>query len=440
MTTASNNKAILIHGILFDMDGVMASVEKKLGNANNDWILSQRLIEKKIGQVIPLEDVTHVFEELYQGTNTTPGLCETESLIPSKGLLEEVSRRLNGRIAVVTGRPRKDCMKFLNRYGLQDLFKITICMEDVPAKPAPDGCKLACSLLQIDPQYSVIIGDTPDDIKACRLAGGHGLGVLTPEEEARLTLGLMKVEDGMTLALQQAGADRILKAGLAELLDILPLVDPLSQPSSCPHHDHNHANDQERRYGIVERKTLETHIRASIDLDGNGTSCEVNTGIGFLDHMIYQLGKHGRFDITLICKGDLYIDDHHSAEDSALALGEAFDKALGKRKGIQRFADATCPLDEALSRAVVDISSRPYSIIDLQLQREMIGKLSTEMLYHFLHSFSQAARITLHLHTLHGSNDHHKAESAFKALAVALRHAVSFDATAGVPSTKGVLV
>ena len=155
--------------------------------------------------------------------------------------------------------------------------------------------------------------------------------------------------------------------------------------------------------------------------------------------MLCALSKHSRFDITVYCNGDLHIDDHHSTEDIALALGQAFDKALGSRAGIARFGSAYCPLDEALSRAVVDISSRPHCEARLNLQREMIGTLSTEMIPHFFESFAQTARLTLHVHVLHGSNDHHKAESSFKAFAKALRTAVHFDATAGVPSTKGVL-
>ena len=122
------------------------------------------------------------------------------------------------------------------------------------------------------------------------------------------------------------------------------------------------------RIGTVSRATKETSISATVDLDGSG-KVDVNTGIGFLDHMLSQLGKHGRIDIELKCEGDLHIDDHHTAEDCALALGEAFDKALGKREGIKRFGSVYCPLDEALSRAVVDISSRPHAVIDLQFTR-----------------------------------------------------------------------
>eukprot|EP00051_Salpingoeca_urceolata_P021598 m.340428 g.340428 ORF g.340428 m.340428 type:complete len:202 (+) comp19828_c2_seq3:2718-3323(+) len=193
------------------------------------------------------------------------------------------------------------------------------------------------------------------------------------------------------------------------------------------------------RSSSVERKTKETDIKVSISLDGTGTN-DVDTGIGFLDHMICALSKHSRFDITIKCKGDLYVDDHHSVEDCGLALGKAFDQALGARRGIARYGHAYCPLDEALSRAVVDISSRPFAAINLGLKREMLGKLSCEMVPHFLQSFAQEARICLHVECLYGDNDHHRAESAFKATAVALRHAVTVQAGwTDVPSTKGVL-
>jgi len=196
-----------------------------------------------------------------------------------------------------------------------------------------------------------------------------------------------------------------------------------------------------KRTAVVERKTYETEIRAEVDLDGDGSVINISTGIGFLDHMFHALAKHGRFNLQLTCKGDLYIDDHHSAEDCALALGEAFDKALGERKGINRYGSAHAPLDEALSLAVVDISSRPYATISLGLKREKIGHLSCEMITHVLQSFATSSRITLHVNTLCGDNDHHRAESAFKALALALRQAITVDYSRKnqVPSTKGVL-
>uniref|UniRef100_A0A6B2LJ70 Imidazoleglycerol-phosphate dehydratase n=1 Tax=Arcella intermedia TaxID=1963864 RepID=A0A6B2LJ70_9EUKA len=176
-------------------------------------------------------------------------------------------------------------------------------------------------------------------------------------------------------------------------------------------------------------------------MDGKGDKIHISTGIGFLDHMFHALAKHGQFDLSLECKGDLHIDDHHTAEDCAIALGSAFDIALGDRKGINRYGSALAPLDEALSQAVVDISSRPYSVVDLGLTREKVGDLSTEMIPHVIASFATSSRLTIHVKTLYGSNDHHKSESAFKALALALKEAIRIDPErlSIVPSTKGVL-
>lgn len=191
------------------------------------------------------------------------------------------------------------------------------------------------------------------------------------------------------------------------------------------------------RTANVERKTKETDISLVLNLDGAGKSV-VNTGIGFLDHMLTALSKHGRIDLTLSCKGDLHVDDHHSVEDCGIVLGQAFKAALGDLRGIARYGYAYAPLDESLSRAVVDISGRPFADINLNLARENIGTLSCEMLPHFLSSFATSAAITLHVDVLKGKNDHHRAESAFKALALALRAAIKREGT-DIPSTKGVL-
>ena len=157
--------------------------------------------------------------------------------------------------------------------------------------------------------------------------------------------------------------------------------------------------------------------------------------------MITALSKHSHMNVELRCKGDLWVDDHHTTEDCGLALGEAFKAALGRREGIRRYGSAYAPLDEALARSVIDISSRPSAHVNLDLKRDMVGTISAEMLSHFLESFAVAASVTLHVDVLKGANDHHKAEAAFKSLALALRHAISVDsATLGiVPSTKGVL-
>ncbi len=192
------------------------------------------------------------------------------------------------------------------------------------------------------------------------------------------------------------------------------------------------------RQATVERATKETTIELTLNLDGTGQA-SIDTGIGFLDHMLGALTKHARFDLTLTCKGDLVIDDHHTAEDCALALGQALDQALGERRGIARFGHAYVPLDEALARAVVDLSGRPWPAIDLGLTRERIGAIACENLTHVLQSLAIASRSSLHVDVLKGDNDHHRVEAAFKATALALRHAVSLTATDDIPSTKGVL-
>ncbi|KAF8580904.1 IGPD-domain-containing protein [Ramaria rubella] len=198
------------------------------------------------------------------------------------------------------------------------------------------------------------------------------------------------------------------------------------------------------RQASISRKTNETDIEVIIDLDcapgtGRVQTIEISTGIGFLDHMYHALAKHGGLSLTMKCNGDLWIDDHHTAEDSALALGSAFKDALGEVRGIRRYGTGYAPLDEALSRAVIDISSRPYCVTDLGLKREKIGELSTEMIPHVIHSFAMAAGVTLHVDVLRGDNDHHRAESAFKALALAIRQAIEKTGGSDVPSTKGIL-
>jgi len=191
------------------------------------------------------------------------------------------------------------------------------------------------------------------------------------------------------------------------------------------------------REATVTRTTGETSVQCRLLLDGSGKA-DVHTGLPFLDHMLAQLTRHARLDLELSCRGDLAIDDHHSAEDCALALGQALDQALGDRAGIRRFGAAYAPLDEALARVVVDLSGRPWPAIELGLRREQLGTLATENLTHVLRSFAIAARMALHVDVLKGDNDHHRAEAAFKALALALREAIARDGTS-VPSTKGVL-
>jgi imidazoleglycerol-phosphate dehydratase len=195
------------------------------------------------------------------------------------------------------------------------------------------------------------------------------------------------------------------------------------------------------RTGRVERGTKETQVLVEIDLDGTG-QVDIATGVGFFDHMLTQLGKHGSFDLTVKTSGDLHIDSHHTIEDTAIALGQALAQALGDKAGIRRFADASVPLDESLAQVTVDLSGRPYLVhSEPEGMAPMIGpEYDTTMTRHILESLVSSARICLHVHVPYGRNAHHIVEAQFKALARALREAVALDPKAnGVPSTKGSL-
>ena len=192
------------------------------------------------------------------------------------------------------------------------------------------------------------------------------------------------------------------------------------------------------RTATVHRVTGETDVRVTLDLDGAGRA-DVITGLGFLDHMLTALSKHSRIDLKVHATGDLHIDDHHTVEDVALAIGEALAQAAGERRGIRRFGHAYAPLDEALARAVIDLSGRAWPAIDLGLRRQHLGTVATENLTHWFQSFAMAARLTLHVDVLKGDNDHHRCEAAFKALALALRDAIARTGGDEIPSTKGVL-
>ena len=193
------------------------------------------------------------------------------------------------------------------------------------------------------------------------------------------------------------------------------------------------------RSARVQRETRETRVEVTLDLDGQGR-VDVRTGLGFLDHMWHAFAFHGGLDLHMTCEGDLHVDDHHTVEDTALALGAALDQALGDRVGVRRFGSAHAPLDDALARAVLDLSGRPWARVALGLRRERIGDVAAENLGHALRSLAMASRSTLHLDVLTGENDHHRVEAAYKATALALREAVSIRSDAhGVPSTKGAL-
>ena len=194
------------------------------------------------------------------------------------------------------------------------------------------------------------------------------------------------------------------------------------------------------RTASISRKTGETDISVSIALDGSGDA-RISSGVGFLDHMLTLFARHSLFDVTVTCKGDLEVDQHHSVEDIGIALGQAFRDALGDKKGIVRYAHSYLPMDETLSRVAVDVSGRPYLVFRTEFEREKIGTFDTELVREWFQAFAINAGITLHVETLYGLNAHHIAESCFKGLARALRTAVSVDPREKdrIPSTKGVL-
>ena len=194
------------------------------------------------------------------------------------------------------------------------------------------------------------------------------------------------------------------------------------------------------RTATISRTTAETAIDVTVNLDGTGLY-EISTGIGFLDHMIEQLSRHSLIDIRLACAGDLHIDQHHTTEDSALALGQAIAKALGDRRGITRFGAVYSPMDETLTRIALDISGRPFLVWKSGFSQVKLGELDTELIEHWFHSFAGEIGLTLHVETLYGRNNHHICESLFKGLARALRQAIEIDARKAdaIPSTKGTL-
>jgi imidazoleglycerol-phosphate dehydratase len=193
------------------------------------------------------------------------------------------------------------------------------------------------------------------------------------------------------------------------------------------------------RAAEVRRTTKETDVRVRLSLDGTGQA-QVSTGVAFLDHMLELFARHGLFDLEVECRGDLHIDDHHSVEDVAITLGQALAQALGDKAGITRYGSALVPMDEALCRAVVDLSGRFYLVYEVETRRQTVGNFSVELAEHFWRSLAEAARCNLHIDCLRGRNTHHILEGTFKATARALRQAVERDPrVSGVPSTKGVL-
>lgn len=196
---------------------------------------------------------------------------------------------------------------------------------------------------------------------------------------------------------------------------------------------------EKKRIAELSRKTAETDIVIHLDIDGSGKA-EVDTGIGFLDHMLCSFARHGLFDLDLTVKGDLYVDAHHTVEDTGIVLGQAIKEALGDKKGIRRFGNCILPMDETLVLCALDLSARPYLVMDVPFTVERVGYMDTELVHEFFYALSYSAMMNLHLKLIHGQNNHHIIEAAFKSFAKALDEAVAYDARiGGVLSTKGLL-
>lgn len=365
--SGSYRAAIIATAAAFGATVTHADIDhlKSQGGANNDWLLTQRLIRDRsaeaAAQQASLEDVTATFERLYQGDAKAndPGLKATEYALISRESLLELKSRCPGGFAIVTGRPRADAAEAVARYGWEGMFDTMVCMEDAKAKPDPEPIRLAIQRLRdvyvarksaggassmatqaaakalIQPSTTVMIGDTVDDIRAAVAAGAHGVGAYPPDKAP--APGQNDKAAKLESNLRACGANRVLLPGCKELLDLISVkedcaamfkanmerVKAWASPSSAakPGVPAVATTAAGGRTGMCTRKTKETSITAVVNLDGTGMS-HVSTGIGFLDHMVSAFSKHGHIDVTLTCKGDLWIDDHHTAEDCALALGE----------------------------------------------------------------------------------------------------------------------
>ena len=198
--------------------------------------------------------------------------------------------------------------------------------------------------------------------------------------------------------------------------------------------------NKRKRTASIERETSETHVKVALNLDGTGVA-QVVTGVGFFDHMLNQIARHGLLDLTISAEGDLHIDDHHTVEDVGIALGQALRQALGDKRGLTRYADCLLPMDEALTRVAVDVSGRPFLVFRVEFPTAKIGTFDTELVREFFQAFAMNSGLTLHVETLYGANSHHIAESCFKGVARALGAAIAIDPrqAARVPSTKGAL-
>jgi len=313
----------------------------------------------------------------------------------------------------------------------EERARLASLLQALGAEPLPSQANFICARLKNADGVRTSLGTLGISVRG--FPGKPGLGDhlrITlpgdPGDFGRLARALTEtIAPGSSAASDALGG--ILDMDAANTSGVAPTTAPSEPAHPAP------------RTATLRRATRETEIDLDLSLDGSGDA-DVRTGLGFLDHMLTALARHARLDLTLRCVGDLHVDDHHTVEDCALALGTAIDRALGDKRGIARFGAAHAPLDEALARVVLDLSGRPHATVNIGFARETIGEVATENLSHFFVSLASTARLTLHADVIRGDNDHHKIEAVFKALALALGQAIGRDpGSPGVPSTKGVL-
>jgi histidinol-phosphate aminotransferase len=273
----------------------------------------------------------------------------------------------------------------------------------------------------------------------CRLKGRTGQELADALAEQGILVRSFSAPDLADAVRISVGRPDQNDALLAALHSILGVQSRRARPPCLPSQSPTSNLQSTPRHATIHRRTGETDVTVSLDLDGTGRH-QADTGLGFLDHMLAQIAAHGLFDLTVQARGDLNVDEHHTVEDVAIGLGQALDRALGDRQGLVRMGHAYAPLDEALARVVVDLSGRPHAVIEAEFATPALGAVGTDLIIHFLETLAFQARLSLHAQVLHGRNDHHKAEALFKALGRALDAATRRDPRRqGVPSTKGVL-
>lgn len=394
-----------IRETVFDFSGQRPSIDevnviKAKGGVNDDFDCVSAILREK-GKDIPQQSIIDTFNQRYWG-NDGDGLFLKEQWIMPASILRQLRRRY--RLAIVTGRPKRDAEMALNRFGMANLFDQVITADDVKiGKPDPEGINIVLDAMKT--RQAVYVGDLIDDRKAAENAGIPFIAKKPPgqplEQYAKTMPDAVIIDDPQEL---------------------------IKQLMPC----------KRKRESSVCRMTTETAIELSLNLDGSGES-KVNTGIGFLDHMLTSFSKHGLFDLELICRGDLEIDQHHTVEDVGICLGEAIRSSVGEKRGIYRSGFFVFPMDEARGTCAVDLSGRSVLQYQLSLNDGKIGDFDLVNLRNFFEGFVQGAKCNLQLDIPTGDDPHHKVEALFKAFGKAIRMACAIDERMGnrIPSTKG---